>query len=109
MKHRYKYPELFTYKKEWIPFLEEVKLMISCGKATYVCYAIGDLMVTGRPNRELRALHREIQLSLGGASTVSMWSYWNNDSEEAEKYLPRSMRQYRLEWLDRIIERCKDA
>ena len=104
--HQYKCPELFTYKKEWIPSLEQVKLEISDGKATYVCHAIADLMVTGQPNRELRALHREIQLSLGGASTVSEWSYWNNQEEEG---LPRSMREYRLEWLDRIIERCKDA
>ena len=103
-KYKYKCPELFAYKKEWIPFLEQVKLEISNGKATYVCHAIADLMVTGQPNRELRALHREIQLSLGGASTVSMWSYWNNEED-----FPSGMRQYRLEWLDRIIERCKDA
>ena len=77
MKYRYNCPELFTYKKEWIPYLEQVKLEISNGEATYVCYAIADLMVTGQPNRELRALHREIQLSLGGASTITMWSYWN--------------------------------
>ena len=104
--HQYKCPELFTYKKEWIPYLEQVKLEISNGKATYVCYAITDLMVIGQPNRELRALHREIQLSLGGASTVSEWSYWNNEEEGG---LPRNLREYRLEWLDRIIERCKDA
>ena len=105
MKH-YKCPELFTYKKEWIPFLERVKLEISSGKATYVCYAITDLMVIGQPNRELRALHQEIQLSLDGASTVYQWSYWNNEEEGG---LPRNLREYRLEWLDRIIERCKDA
>ena len=105
LKHHYKCPELFTYKKEWIPFLEQVKLAISSRKGTYVCHAITDLMVTEQPNRELRALHREIQLSLGGASTVAVWSYWNNEEEG----LPPSMRQYRLEWLDRIIERCKDA
>ena len=104
--HQYKCPELLTYRKEWIPHLENARLAISCGAATYVCYAITDLMVIGQPNRELRALHREIQMSLGGASTISMWSYWNNDEEEG---LPKSMRQYRLEWLDRIIERCKDA
>ena len=104
--HQYKCPELFTYAKEWIPFLEQVKLKISNGEATYVCHAIADLMVTGQPNRELRALHREIQLSLGGASTAAMWSYWNNEEEEG---LPRSMREYKLEWLDRIIERCKNA
>ena len=107
LKHHYKCPELFTYKKEWIPFLEQVKLEINSGKAIYVCHAITDLMVTGQPNRELRALHREIQMSLGGASTISMWSYWNNDEEEEN--LPKSTKQYRLEWLDRIIERCKDA
>ena len=105
MKHHYKCPELFTYKKEWIPFLEQVKLAIS-RKETYVCHAVTDLMVTGQPNRELRALHREIQMSLGGASTVAVWSYWNNEEEEG---LLRSMKEYRLEWLDRIIERCKDA
>ena len=106
INHNYKCPELFTYKKEWIPFLEQVKLEISSGITPYVCHAITALMTPGQPNRELRALHREIQLSLGGASTISMWSYWNNEEEEG---LPRSMREYRLEWLDRIIERCKDA
>ena len=84
--------------------MERVKLEISNEKATYVCYAIANLMITGQPNRELRALHREIQLSLGGASTVSEWSYWNNEEEDG---LPRSMRGYRLEWLDRIIKKCK--
>ena len=103
--HQYKCPELFTYKKEWIPSLEQVKLEISNGKATYVCHAITDLMVTGQPNRELRALHREIQLSLDGASTVSEWFYWNNE----EGGLPRNLREYRLAWIDHIIAECKDA
>ena len=62
-------------------------------------------MIPGQPDRELRMLYREIQLSLGGASTAGAWFYWNNEEEEG---LPRSMREYRLEWLDRIIERCED-
>ena len=104
--HQYKCPELFTYKKEWIPFLEQVKLDISSGITPYVCNAIVALMIPGQPNRELRALHREIQLSLGGAPSAAAWSYWNNEEGDGQ---PTDMRQYRLGWLDRIIERCKDA
>lgn len=103
---QYEYPELFAYRKEWIPHLKHAKRMISSGITPYVCHAITALMTPGQPNKELRALHREIQLSLGGASTVSVWSYWNNEEEEG---LPRSMREYRLGWLDHIIEECKDA
>ncbi len=103
---QYKYPELFAYRKEWIPHLKHVKRMISSGITPYVCHAVTDLMIPGQPNRELRALHREIQMSLGGASTVAVWSYWSNEEGDGQ---PTDMRQYRLEWLDRIIERCKDA
>ena len=103
MKH-YKYPELYTYKKEWIPLLEQVKLEIGSGKTDYVCYAVKDLTVPRDLKEALRALSHEIQMSLGGARTVIEWCYWNNDEE-----LPRVTREYRLEWLDRIIERCKDV
>lgn len=101
---RYKYPELLTYKKEWIPFLEQVKLVISSGKSSYICFAIENLM-TATPNKELQELHHEIQLSLGRALTVSQWLYWNN----GEVALLRNVRRCRLEWLDRIIKRCKNA
>ena len=101
---RYKYPELLTYKKEWIPFLEQVKLAISSRKATFICFAIEDLMIA-TPCQELQELQHEILLSLGGVSTVTLWFYWNN----GEEALSRGARQCRLEWLDRIIKRCKSA
>ena len=103
--HQYKYPKLFAYRKEWIPHLKHAKRLISSGITPYVCHAITIQMIPGQPNRELRMLYREIQLSLGGASTAGAWFYWKNEEEEG---LPRSMREYRLEWLDRIIERCED-
>ena len=103
---QYKYPKLFAYRKEWIPHLKHAKRLISSGITPYVCHAIVALMIPGQPNRELRALHREIQLSLGGASSAAAWSYWNNEEGDGQ---PTDMRQYRLGWLDRIIERCKDA
>ena len=103
MKHL-KYPELSTYRKEWIPLLEQVKLEIESRRQTFVCYAIEDLVVPGQSNKELRALHHEIQMSLNGAKTVADWLFWDDKVYD----LPRNTREYRLEWLDRIIERCKD-
>lgn len=113
------YPKLACYKREWVPALEMAKLMLEEGEEYFLCIAVTEAAIKcetryGGTWQEMGIkIRAAISDALGKYMTVNSW-HWGTFNKSISKRKSQSGRTedfkaYRLGWLDRIIEECKDA
>jgi hypothetical protein len=101
----YIFPELAYYEPTWIPLLKAAREWIERRKCAYVCHAL-DFAAKEYEGSRYRGLAKEIEdliaSAIDGCEVVTEWP-------PASKYAEsRSEQQdYRLAWIDHIIEECK--
>ena len=103
----YIFPELATYKREWIPVLEAARELVRHSAVRYVCNALYAVVQSSNACEKFSAQAAElsdcIEQSLGGFHTVSAWFRENYPDEDYRDI------GYRLAWIDHIIKECEEC
>ena len=107
----YVFPELATYKREWVPLLEAAKEWVKDYKVVYVCNALDfvareyedqgaeEAIKAAEAAKEIEDL---IASAIKGYETVTEWYH------TCQHRLTRpEQRVYRLAWIDHMIKECE--
>ena len=101
------FPELATYKREWIPVLEAARELVSSMAVKYVCNALYAAAQSSNACEKFSAqaeeLNAVIKEALGDRGTVMGWFRENHPDVECYSI------SYRLAWIDHIIARCEEC